>query len=107
MSRKCSDCYWDMNLQINTSTKQNTMSFINKTVGLPSSMRLVGKKMCSSDFPSESISVGVGGPGDYDKSVEKIKGKTYYGVDKKHGSYDRYIMRLKQNIIENMNYDCQ
>jgi len=106
MSRKCGNCYWDFDLQLNTSTKPNTMSFINKTVGLPSNMRLVGKKMCSLDFPSETDSVGVGGPGDFEPAKEKVKGKTYYGVDKKHGSYDRYIMRLKQNIIENMNYDC-
>ena len=106
MSRKCEECYWNFNLQINTSTKPTTMNFVNKTVSLPASMRLVGKKMCVSDFPSETDSIGVGGPGDYNKSKEKIKGKIYYGVDKKHGSYDRYIMRLKQNVMENMNYDC-
>jgi hypothetical protein len=106
MSRKCGNCYYDMDLSIQTSTRPNTMSIINKKVSLPSSMRLVGKKMCLSDFPSETDSTGVGGPGDYTSSVQKINGKEYYGVDKKHGSYDRYIMRLKQNIIENSGVDC-
>jgi len=106
MSRKSGSCYFNMDLQIESSTRPNIMSLINKTVGLPSSMRLIGKKMCSADFPSETDSIGVGGPGDYTSAVQKIKGKQYYGVDKKHGSYDRYLMRLKQNIIENSGYDC-
>lgn len=106
MSRKCGNCYYNMDLMIQTSTRPNTMSIINKTVSLPSSMRLVGKKMCSEDFPSDTNSTGVGGPGDYTTSEQKLNGKTYYGVDKKHGSYDRYIMRLKQNIIENSGISC-
>tara|TARA_Y100000591_G_C21763013_1_gene661168 strand:+ start:455 stop:757 length:303 start_codon:yes stop_codon:yes gene_type:complete len=36
-------------------------------------------------------STKINGPGDSVTSVQKVNGRTYKGVDKKHGSYARYL----------------
>ena len=67
---------------------------------LSSSLALTNKKaMTVSKIVGEGANVKcltkIGGPGDLWSSKEKSK----YGVDKKHGSYDRYLARKVGNVL--------